>query len=247
MSKHLSKASTKFQHGFTFLELLIAMGIVLMVIVAVQQFVSQVSVDGHALSIQQDENSQTEIVLSNLQNDLARAGFTPFASESGITQIAQAVKLSNCDGADCKGEELTIEYWNKSSEARDCLGQDYNDKNDKETVVQQSGWTLVRNIYQFRKDGDQLILYCKGNGGQYFQPLLNNIYDFKWTLSSAQTNQKQSIQLCLNTQSNQRNQALGDAKPRICGNKSFPENSDKVYHTLHLEMSVQAPTAKAVP
>ena len=89
----MSQHGTSRQSGFTLIELLITLALTLLIVVAVQRYVAGVTTDQSHLSAQQDQTSQMNISLSNIQNDVARAGFVPLASAKEFTLIDEPVQI----------------------------------------------------------------------------------------------------------------------------------------------------------
>ena len=137
------------QTGFTLLELLFAMAIVLMVVVATQRYVAGVLTDREHLSAQQDQTSQINVVLSNMQNDVARAGFIPIASNQWKdgqlnTELKNVGVAVRCVDTKCENKELWTSYWTNEKIAYDCVHNEV--KTDRT-----SGWVTVENVYRFQK------------------------------------------------------------------------------------------------
>ena len=116
-------APLRTQTGFTLLELLFAMAIVLVVVVATQRYVAGVLTDREHLSAQQDQTNQINVVLSNMQNDVARAGFIPVASVSQWTegQLSNVGVDVRCLNNNCTSKELRTAYWTRENPAYDCV------------------------------------------------------------------------------------------------------------------------------
>lgn len=64
------------QGGFTLLELLISVLLMLGIVIVVQRYVAGVVVDQTVVQLRQDQSSQVQISLSNLKRDVAKAGST---------------------------------------------------------------------------------------------------------------------------------------------------------------------------
>ena len=157
------------QGGFTLLELLFTVVLMVGVIVVVQRYIAGVVVDQASISSRQDQSSQVQIVLSNLKQDVAQAGSYPFATKNGVLlfPIAQTgrlgVKTSPCTLNNCVGDQLDVVSVVPVASARDCHGNSI--QYTIENGLLNSGWVFVRNQYAFRKDGSLLRLDCLGNGG----------------------------------------------------------------------------------
>ena len=213
------------QSGFTLVELLIAMSLTLIIVVAAQRYVAGVTSDQEHLSKQQDQTSQTYIILSNIQHDIERAGFSPVASLGKSTVVP--VKIQKCAIDDCVGDELIVSYWQyASSEIYDCIG-------DK--VTKEGDWGLVENTYRVRKSGE---LACSGNGGTKNKndPLLNNIHSHSWAISS-ETGENRILSICLTTIMDKNEQVAGNAQAKSCSDLSLDDK--KAYRTTQLDILVK--------
>ena len=248
------------QTGFTLLELLFAMAIVLVVVVAAQRYIAGVLTDREHLSAQQDQTNQIDIVLSNIQNDVARAGFIPIASVPSFTEVDvnnTGVTVRSCTGNNCDGDELWVAYWTQGDSVYDCLGN--------QVAVQTSGWTRVENIYQFRRDSlsAPLVLGCDGNGGgQGWRGLANNIVGdirsnedenidefFKWTLdSNAAVKGAKLLHFCVTTRTAKNNQVAGNMQAHSCSTGTALVNDNTwVYQTIQLDMLVRPSQVGVLP
>ena len=250
------------QTGFTLLEFLFAMAIVLVVVVAAQRYVAGVLTDREHLSAQQDQTNQIDIVLSNIQNDVARAGFIPIASVPSFTDVDvnnTGVSVRSCTGNNCDGDELWVAYWTQGDSVYDCLGN--------QVAVQTSGWTRVENVYQFRRDSlsAPLVLGCDGNGGPNggtWRGLTNNIVGdirsnedenidefFKWTLdSNAAVNGAKLLHFCVTTRTAKNNQVAGNMQAHSCSTGTALVNDDTwVYQTIQLDMLVRPSQVGVLP
>jgi prepilin-type N-terminal cleavage/methylation domain-containing protein len=240
------------QAGFTLLELLIAMSIVLLMVVSIQRYVAGVLGDREHLSAQQDQTNQINVILSNIQNDVARAGFIPIASVASFTQAPSdsttslgnvGVKVRPCVGNHCEGNELWLAYWTQDNPAYDCL-------HNMVVTPRTSGWVRVENIYQFRQYtlSAPLVLGCDGNGGSSggnWEGLSNDvdgdIQDFNWTLDTA-NGDKSLLHFCMNTRMHINNHVSGGSQPQSCvANTDLPASATQVYQTINMDMLVRTP------
>ena len=239
------------QTGFTLLELLFAIAIVLVVVVATQRYVAGVLTDREHLSAQQDQTNQINVVLSNMQNDVARAGFIPIASVPSFTEDDvknTGVIVRRCSGNNCIGNELWLAYWTQGDSVYDCLGN--------QVTARSAGWTRVENIYQFRRDSlsAPLVLGCDGNGGgQSWRGLTNDvegdIEDFNWTLDdSVGANGAKLLHFCVTTRTAKNNQIAGGSQPKSCKTGEPLSNDGAwVYQTIELDMLVRPSQVGVVP
>lgn len=218
------------QSGFTLIELMVSLAILLVVIVATQRYVGGVLNDRGYLSAQQDQLNQTQIVLANLQHDLSRAGFTPLASQNTIPSIT-AVTVQSCTTSNCIGDELVVRYWTREDPAYDCTGTRSGNRTD--------GWSMIENTYRERSGGH---LAC--SGGSSTLSLLDDVQSHAWTLT-ADPSGHQWLHLCLTTQIDRRAQTLGAAAPQDCTGGALP-NGSTVYHTTLMDVLVRAPTVNAL-
>lgn len=193
------------QSGFTLIELLIAMALTLVIVVAVQRYFAGVTSDQDHLTHQQDQTSQTFMVLNNIQRDVARAGYTPVAADLKSTRITP-IEIKTCANGACKGNELIIQYWQYSKdEVYDCVGH---------IVEKKNNWALVKNIYRVRPSGE---LSCSGSGGksEYTYDLLDEVHSHAWSLS-AQRSGAQLLHICLTTSLGRNEQVAGTHQPKDC-------------------------------
>ena len=132
------------QRGFTLIELLIALALVLVVLVGVQRYIAGVTIDQQGISERRSQATQTRIALSNMQRDVAQAGYVPYADEFIPTSPVGVLAIKNT---------LTVASYQPAATARDCnnAGKNY----------AQTGWVYVENIYKISEGS----LACDGNGG----------------------------------------------------------------------------------
>ena len=237
------------QSGFTLLELLIALTLMLVVVVAVQRYVAGVMSDQKHLSAQQDQTSQMFIVLGNIQNDVAKAGFTPLASET-TAEPKLSVQIRACSsktkGACQNNTELAIHYWvmGEGVNVHDCLGDIVTNRTGK--------WAEVENIYRVKDTGE---LACSGNGGTSArtEALLNDVVSFNWQLSAKDASSgAQILSVCFTAQLDATQSVVktGEAKNCVTGETwTPPAGSTGFYQTTRMDLWVrpQAIPLAAVP
>ena len=254
--------SLHLQAGFTLLELLFAMAIVLVVVVAAQRYAAGVLTDREHLSTQQDQTSQINVVLSNMQNDVARAGFIPIASVPSFTEVDvnnTGVIVRPCTSSNCEGNELLTSYWTNEKNAYDCVHNEV--KTDRT-----SGWVKVENVYRFQKMNGVWVLGCDGNGGDkggYWEGFTNDVVGdirdkkekesidevFKWTLdSNAADSGVKLLHFCVTTRTAKNNQIAGNMQAHSCSTGTALVNDNTwVYQTIWLDMLVRPSQVGAVP
>ena len=239
------------QTGFTLLELLFAMAIVLMVVVATQRYVAGVLTDREHLSAQQDQTSQINVVLSNMQNDVARAGFIPVASVSQWTegQLSNVGVDVRCLNNNCTNKELRTAYWTRENPAYDCV-------HNKVETTRKAGWVEVENVYRFQKTDGVWVLGCDGNGGDkggywegFTNPTEGDIEDFNWTLDdSVGANGAKLLHFCVTTRTAKNNQIAGGSQPKSCKTgEPLSNNETWVYQTIELDMLVRPSQVGVLP
>ena len=237
------------QTGFTLLELLFAMAIVLVVVVAAQRYVAGVLTDREHLSAQQDQTNQINVVLSNMQNDVARAGFIPVASVSQWTegQLSNVGVDVRCLNNNCTNKELRTAYWTRENPAYDCV-------HNKVETTRTAGWVEVENVYRFQKTDGVWVLGCDGNGGGgywegFTNPTEGDIEDFNWTLDdSVGANGAKLLHFCVTTRTAKNNQIAGGSQPKSCKTGEPLSNDGAwVYQTIELDMLVRPSQVGVVP
>ena len=237
------------QTGFTLLELLFAMAIVLMVVVATQRYVAGVLTDREHLSAQQDQINQINVVLSNMQNDVARAGFIPVASVSQWTegQLSNVGVDVRCLNNNCTNKELRTAYWTRENPAYDCV-------HNKVETTRTAGWVEVENVYRFQKTDGVWVLGCDGNGGDgnwegFTNPTEGDIENFNWTLdSNAVVNGAKLLHFCVTTRTAKNNQVAGNMQAHSCSTGTALVNNDTwVYQTIELDMLVRPSQVGVLP
>ena len=234
---------------FTLLELLFAMAIVLVVVVATQRYVAGVLTDREHLSAQQDQTNQINVVLSNMQNDVARAGFIPVASVSQWTegQLSNVGVDVRCLNNNCTNKELRTAYWTRENPAYDCV-------HNKVETTRTAGWVEVENVYRFQKTDGVWVLGCDGNGGGgdwegFTNPTEGDIEDFNWTLDdSVGANGAKLLHFCVTTRTAKNNQIAGGSQPKSCKTGEPLSNDGAwVYQTIELDMLVRPSQVGVVP
>ena len=242
-------APLRTQTGFTLLELLFAMAIVLVVVVATQRYVAGVLTDREHLSAQQDQTNQINVVLSNMQNDVARAGFIPVASVSQWTegQLSNVGVDVRCLNNNCTNKELRTAYWTRENPAYDCV-------HNKVETTRTAGWVEVENVYRFQKTDGVWVLGCDGNGGGgywegFTNPTEGDIEDFNWTLDSNATDSgAKLLHFCVTTRTAKNNQIAGGSQPKSCKTGEPLSNDGAwVYQTIELDMLVRPSQVGVVP
>ena len=242
-------APLRTQTGFTLLELLFAMAIVLVVVVATQRYVAGVLTDREHLSAQQDQTNQINVVLSNMQNDVARAGFIPVASVSQWTegQLSNVGVDVRCLNNNCTNKELRTAYWTRENPAYDCV-------HNKVETTRTAGWVEVENVYRFQKTDGVWVLGCDGNGGGgywegFTNPTEGDIEDFNWTLDdSVGANGAKLLHFCVTTRTAKNNQIAGGSQPKSCKTgEPLSNNETWVYQTIELDMLVRPSQVGVVP
>ena len=239
------------QTGFTLLELLFAMAIVLVVVVATQRYVAGVLTDREHLSAQQDQTNQINVVLSNMQNDVARAGFIPVASVSQWTegQLSNVGVDVRCLNNNCTNKELRTAYWTRENPAYDCV-------HNKVETTRTAGWVEVENVYRFQKTDGVWVLGCDGNGGDkggywegFTNPTEGDIEDFNWTLDdSVGANGAKLLHFCVTTRTAKNNQVAGNMQAHSCSTGTALVNNDTwVYQTIELDMLVRPSQVGVLP
>ena len=237
------------QTGFTLLELLFAMAIVLVVVVATQRYVAGVLTDREHLSAQQDQTNQINVVLSNMQNDVARAGFIPVASVSQWTegQLSNVGVDVRCLNNNCTNKELRTAYWTRENPAYDCV-------HNKVETTRTAGWVEVENVYRFQKTDGVWVLGCDGNGGGgdwggFTNPTEGDIEDFNWTLDdSVGANGAKLLHFCVTTRTAKNNQIAGGSQPKSCKTgEPLSNNETWVYQTIQLDMLVRPSQVGVLP
>ena len=237
------------QTGFTLLELLFAMAIVLVVVVAAQRYVAGVLTDREHLSAQQDQTNQINVVLSNMQNDVARAGFIPVASVSQWTegQLSNVGVDVRCLNNNCTNKELRTAYWTRENPAYDCV-------HNKVETTRTAGWVEVENVYRFQKTDGVWVLGCDGNGGGgdwegFTNRTEGDIENFNWTLDSNATDSgAKLLHFCVTTRTAKNNQVAGGSQPKSCKTGEPLSNDGAwVYQTIQLDMLVRPSQVGVLP
>ncbi|WP_189490890.1 PulJ/GspJ family protein [Formosimonas limnophila] len=154
------------QAGFTLLELLISMVLVLAIIIGVQRFMSGVVFDQTIIGERQEVASETRLVLSNVSRDIARANFYPHASFSD--DLPNAVLPPAVGG----GQNLFGVRYVAPVGTPDCNG----DTTDNQALAGHVGWTLIENRYVLTRTDGVFSLSCDGSGGDSGQVrLIDNV------------------------------------------------------------------------
>jgi len=161
---NINRANT--QGGFTLLELLIAMVLVLAIIVGVERFMAGVVFDQVVTGQRQEEATETHIVLSNLSRDIARSNFYPYASfGSGLPTAALPAAAGN-------GQNLFGVRYAAPVGTSDCNGA----ATANQPLAGHAGWVLMENRYVLTTDDGVVSLSCDGSGGDNGQVrLIDNV------------------------------------------------------------------------
>ena len=228
------------QKGFTLLELLFTLVLMLIVVVAVQRYVAGVTIDEEHFSNQQDQTSQLFMVLGNIRNDVAKAGFTPVASEIKAQRIDNPVEIRPCStttkGACQNNTELVIRYWafGNGSTVYDCIGDKVSNRTGK--------WALVENIYRVKDNGE---LGCSGNGGKTGKTdsMFNNVDSFNWQLGEADLNTgARMLSLCFTTRLDQKTAIVKKGQAINCVTNNpvdVASNPSNIFNTTRVDLVVR--------
>ena len=177
------------QSGFTLLELLISMLLMLGVVIAVQRYVAGVVRDQTVVHLRQDQSSQIQISLTNLKRDVTQAGSYPFATAANggalfnpvqMNLLNTGVSSSACAAPNCVGQQLNVASVMPVAQAADCHGNavQYTAANS----LLNAGWVFVYNQYAFQRIGNVIHLACLGNGGNVgWTRILSGITNFQFT------------------------------------------------------------------
>lgn len=174
------------QSGFTLLELLIALVLILVVIIGVQRFMAGVVVDQQDIGVRQDLASESRIVLSNIARDAAQANFYPVSKQT-TAFTAAPTPMVTCTGSGSTlgvssacANVLGVQYAAPAG-AKDCTGSAA-----PSSPLVPAGWVLVNNRYVLTTDSGVISLSCKGNGNDDGQKdLLDNVLAFRATTSDS--------------------------------------------------------------
>jgi Tfp pilus assembly protein PilV len=234
------------QSGFTLFELLLAMILVLAVVIGVQQFMAGVVSDQNMIGDRQADASETQIVLSNLSRDVARANFYPYATFGG--GLANSGQLAACAGAGC--QNLFGVRYAAPAGAADCNGNRVQGNVINNTSV---GWTLIQNRYVLTTVNGVQRLSCDGSGGnvgqrrqinQVVQVTANAILNDGTNVNLTNAPQfipanTQLVRICIVTRVPQR-QIVGDvaAATTNCTNQALANNAGWVNYKIMLDVVV---------
>ncbi len=154
------------QAGFTLLELLISMVLVLAIIIGVQRFMAGVVFDQTIIGERQEVASETRLVLSNVSRDIARANFYPHASFSD--DLPNAALPPAVGG----GQNLFGVRYAAPVGTADCNGAAV----ANQQLAGHAGWVLMENRYVLTTAGGVVSLSCDGSGGNNGQVrLIDNV------------------------------------------------------------------------
>ena len=222
------------QQGFTLLELLVALVLVLVLVVSVQRYIAGVSVDHEYLSQRHDDVTQVRIALSNIQRDVAQAGYFPYASDID-SNAPNAMPV----GIFYSKNQLRVASYQPRDTAKDCNGaQKQYVQGAANQGLYLQGWTYVENVYSIVKGS----LTCDGNGGDNGRrAVLDNIEEMVFTDKSGQPLAESGnnfIQVCLIT-SGESKALLGSSIPKMCdGKTSTPNIAGRAYYKTQVDMPV---------
>ena len=223
------------QQGFTLLELLVALVLVLVLVVSVQRYIAGVTVDHEHLSQRHDDVTQVRIALSNMQRDVAQAGYFPYASDIDANDAPNAMPV----GIFYSKNQLRVVSYQPRDTAKDCNGaQKQYVQGAANQGLYTHGWTYVENVYSIVKGS----LTCDGNGGDNGRrAVLDNIEEMVFTDKSGQPlaeSGNKFIQVCLIT-SGENNALLGSSTPKMCdGKTSTPNITGRAYYKTQVDMPV---------
>ncbi|TDR31857.1 PilW family protein [Hydromonas duriensis] len=176
------------QAGFTLLELLISLSMVLLVVVGVQMFTSGVVFDQKNISEDHDQSTQTRIALTNIQRDVAQSGFYPLLVDAGFDDEAKSlfsktqknylgVQLVCLNNGVCTG--LNVGSIQPVGSATDCNGNGSGADGQLTAEQYAKGGSFLpgTDVPVFSKDGKWAIVYnqysvdsvldtltCRGSG-----------------------------------------------------------------------------------
>lgn len=152
------------QSGFTLIEVLLALVLILVVIIGVQRFMSGVASDQEVLTQRGDVLSQSRMVLSNMGRSIELANFTPVAQ--GLTDFPVSSAMA-CSASGCQNV-MAIRY-RAPSGVMGCSG----------VLVDSSGssqWVVVEDTYRLSKNGSTYQLDCQTKGSTQPKVLIKNVY-----------------------------------------------------------------------
>ena len=237
----LSQKKTK-QGGFTLLELLISVVLMLGIVIVVQRYVAGVVVDQAAVHLRQDQSSQIQASLTSLKRDVAQAGSYPVATTAGAALFAPVrmsllnagVAVVPCAPANCVGDQLNVASVMPVG-AADCHGNavQYTVGNG----LLNSGWVFVYNQYAFVNEGGLLHLTCLGNGAAPsfgWRGILSDVVGFQFSQTGINGSVR-LIGLCLVT-SDASGLNDGSATLTDCAGNNLPVGS--VFYKTRIDMPV---------
>jgi prepilin-type N-terminal cleavage/methylation domain-containing protein len=230
------------QRGFTLLELLITLLLVLILLVSAQRYIAGVTVDMEGLQSRHEQLAQTRIVLSNMQRDVAQAGFYPY-SEFEPTTLDLGVTYTN--------GRLVVRSFQPFERAYDCNSdrKQYREKNvvmleqtDSAALPSaRSTWVLVQNSYELVRTTKEDTLKCDGNGGDVDrQPLVSNVIEMRVTDAKgnipAEGSKLNFVSVCLVSQESRT--TIGSETSTMCDGKPVPILADARYYKIRVDMPV---------
>lgn len=239
--------------GFTVVELLIAMLLMVLVVIGVLRFMAMVAVNQDAGGARHNQATQTRIALSNIGRDVAGVGFEPLTSKTAsgwFTNERLGVTLSACTSPNCIGQQLNVgtevpQFWEGTTEpqAHDCYGATNFADSDIRTDRFSRKWVLVYNQYSIVKDAANLLtLRCKGNGSvkPVNRILLKQVNGAQWALTEVFPNRRM-VSLCIVTQEDAIT-ADGSSTLTDCSGKNIlaAANGTSAFYKTTVDMMVRA-------
>lgn len=224
--------SARLQKGFTLLELLISLVLVLVLLISVQRYIAGVTVDFEGIAERRDQATQTRIALTNMQRDVAQAGYFPLASNNSGNSPA---------GVTFSGGLLTVTSFQPSATAVDCNGAS-TQYNGAATIVgsNNQSWVAVQNVYEIVGDS----LTCNGNGGNngrraiFDRVVQMQVSNAQGQIASANSNSFVSVCII----SREPSSSLGNtATTTLCDDAtSTPNVVGESYFKVRVDMPVRA-------
>ena len=235
------------QSGFTLLELLIALVLVLVVIIGVQRFMAGVVVDQQDIGTRQNMASDSRIVLSNIARDVAQANFYPVSNRASAfsatpTPLAACTGSGSTLGSSTACQNVLGVQYAAPAGAKDCTGSAA-----PSSPLVPAGWVLVNNRYVLTTDSGVVSLSCEGNGNSSLQlDLLDNVLQFSATASNSSATLSnvyvpvgtRLLHLCVLTKVAQIN-ADAQAAHSDCAGAALAEVAGWVFYKTELDVLVE--------
>lgn len=219
------------QRGFTLIELLIALALVLVVLVSVQRYIAGVTVDHQGISERRAQATQTRIALSNMQRDVAQAGYFPYANELDNDPNFPIIGVTTSENT------LTVASYQPAATARDCRNAGvFKDTQN----LNKLGWILVVNTYSVVNGS----LSCNGNGSEDRASVLDHVSQMRITNQSSVQPSAQTVQVCLVT-SESSTSIGGVPTSTMCDGTAVVSKPDTAYFKIIADMPVYAASFKA--